>query len=129
MITAVTHLTLYVNDQNEALKFYTEKLGFEVHTDANFENMRWLTINPKGQKNFELSLFPATTPAEKALVGKQAAENVLICLATDAIDADYKMLKEKGVQFIGEPNTEPWGRAVLCKDLYGNGLYLVQAAK
>lgn len=125
MITAATHLTLFVNDQDEAKKFYTEKLGFTVHTDANMGDMRWLTLNPKEQKNFELVLFLAAQE-DKSLVGKQGGSGILLCLASDNLDQDYKELKTKGVEFIGEPEEQDWGKSVTFKDLYGNLLYLVQ---
>jgi catechol 2,3-dioxygenase-like lactoylglutathione lyase family enzyme len=127
MIKSVTHVTLFVNDQDEALNFYTNKLGFQVHTDAQFEGMRWLTLNPKGQKDFEVVLFQVGSDEEKSLVGKQGSQGVFLCLASDNIDNDFQELKAKGVEFLGSPEAQPWGKAVLCKDLYGNGLYIVES--
>lgn len=130
MITTITHVTLFVNSQDEALAFYTKKLGFEVHTDAMFgPDMRWLTLNAKGNKGFELVLFQANTLEQKALVGKQGASEVFMCLATDSIDDDYQEMKNRGVEFVGAPEDQPWGRSVVFKDLYGNNLYMVQAGQ
>lgn len=126
MITKVTHLTVFVKNQDEALTFYTNNLGFKVHTDAQFEDMRWLTIHPADQSDFEIVLMPANSPEEKALVGKQAGSGVFFCLESTNIEEDYKALKSKGVELLGEPTTEPWGKAVTFKDLYGNTLYLVE---
>lgn len=75
MITNISHVTVLVKDQDEALKFYTEKLGFEVGTDMSMPDygMRWLTVRPKGQPNLELTLMPATTEEMRAAIGRQAA--------------------------------------------------------
>ncbi len=127
MITHVTHFTLFVKNQDEALSFYIEKLGFEVHTDVMFDSMRWLTINARGQKNFEIVLYLADKPENMAMVGKQGASEVLLCFASDNIDKDYQDLKARGVQFMGTPEDQPWGRSVVCTDLYGNFLYIVQS--
>lgn len=127
MLTKITHLSLYVNNQDEALHFYTNILGFKIHTDAIMGNgFRWLTLCFQDQPDFEIALMPATTPEEKALVGKQAASNPLLCLQTDDCKKDYDVLKAKGVAFIQEPKEEPWGISAMCKDLYGNILYLSQ---
>lgn len=128
MITGVSHVTLFVEDQDKALAFYTDVLGFELHTDAMFgPDMRWLTINAKGQKDFEIALMKATTPQEKALVGKQAHEHPLLCLATNDCHGDYEHLKKAGVNFIEAPQEQPWGIQAIFKDLYGTTFVLVQA--
>lgn len=128
MITKVTHLTFFVHNQDEALQFYTQKLGFKLHTDAQFGPMRWLTVHPAGQPDFEIALILAETPEEKALVGKQAASKPLISLETTDCAADYEALKANGVVFVDEPTTQPWGVSVMCKDLYGNMIYMCQPA-
>ena len=56
MITALSHTTIWVLDQDEALDFYTQKLGFELNTDATMDDFRWLTVNPPGQPDSELVL-------------------------------------------------------------------------
>jgi catechol 2,3-dioxygenase-like lactoylglutathione lyase family enzyme len=129
MFSKITHITMFVNDQNEALHFYTNILGFKVHTDAVMENgFRWLTLCLKNQPDVELALIPATTPEEKALVGNQGANHPFLCLQTDDCKKEYDLLKANGVVFIQEPRQEPWGVSVLCKDLYGNQLYICQPA-
>jgi len=126
MITKLTNITLFVNNQDEALKFYTTILGFIVHTDAIYGDFRWLTICLKNQPDLEIALMPATTPEEKALIGKQAGKIPFLALQSDDCLKDYESLKAKGVTFIEEPKKESWGIAVACKDLYGNLLYIVQ---
>lgn len=125
MITKITHLTLFVADQAEALLFYN-KIGFTIHTDAQFGEMRWLTLCLPGQKDFELAVLLAETPEEKALVGKQAASKPLFTLESDDCKRDYEQMKQAGVQFLAEPTTEQWGISTACKDLYGNVIYICQ---
>lgn len=125
MITKITHITVFVHDQDAALSFY-KKLGFVVHTDAQFGSMRWLTLHLPEQKDMELVLMKAETDLEKELVGKQAAEKPLISFETSDCHADYARLKEAGVEFAGEPEQQPWGISVGFKDLYGNALYMCQ---
>ncbi len=127
-ITKVSHLTIYVSNQDEALGFYRDKLGFKVHTDANFEGMRWLTLSLPTQQDFEIVLMLATKPESKALVGKQTPEGPLLCVAVDDCKATVEALKSKGVKIVQEPNQEPWGISAMALDLYGNGIYLVQPA-
>ncbi len=129
MINKITHVTLYVNDQDEALTFYRDKLGMKVHTDAPMENMRWLTMTPAKQSDFELVLMPATNAATKALVGKQAPETPFICVSTDDCARDVQELKAKGVTVIQEAKQEPWGTSAMFLDLYGNMIYVVQPAQ
>jgi len=125
MISKITHITLFVHDQDDALKFYI-KLGFKVHTDAQFGPMRWLTLNLPGDENMELVLMMADTEQEKQLVGKQSGEKPLISFSTADCNATYRALKEAGVSFAEEPAQHPWGMAVGFRDLYGNPLYMCQ---
>lgn len=128
MIDKITHVTLYVTDQDEALKFYRDTLGMKVHTDAPMETMRWLTMTPAKQADFELVLMAATKPETKALVGKQAPESPFMCVSSNDCERDIRDLKAKGVRIIQEPQKEPWGTAAMFLDLYGNMIYMVQPA-
>lgn len=129
MIQKISHMTLLVKDQEETLQFYTKKLGFKIHTDATFENMRWLTICPAQQPDMEISLMLVTEKEDLARVGKQSAPYGIGCLLTDDCHKMFKELKSKGVEFIGEPVTEMWGTGVAFKDLYGNTWYLNEEPK
>lgn len=127
MITKTTHITLFVKDQDEALKFYTEKLGFKLHTDSLMaNNERWVTIHPAQQNDFEFALMKATTPAQKALVGKQAPDMPLFCVSTDNCRKMVDDLKKKGIKFLGDVEDMPWGIAASFLDLYGNTIYMVE---
>lgn len=128
MITKITHITLFVHDQNDALNFY-KKLGFQVHTDAQFGETRWLTVNLPEQKDVELVLAKAETEHEKNLVGKQGYKKPFISLETTDCIKEYDRLKKEGVTFLGEPVAEAWGIACGLEDLYGNMIYVTQTAQ
>ena len=125
----IGHITLIVENQDEALKFYTEKLGFQKRKDLIFGNMRWVTVSPKGQTDLELTFVLADSEAKRAAMGKQAGDHVLLTLETDDCRKEYKALKAKGVKFYGKPEVQAWGVDVVLEDLYGNLFDLVQRFK
>jgi len=126
MITSISHITLFVSNQERALTFY-QNIGFEVHTDAQLGGMRWLTLCLPQQKNLELVLMLAETAVEKALVGKQDGDKPIFNLATDNCEQDYERLSQQGVTFTQKPITEPWGISAVFKDSEGNTVYLCQS--
>ncbi len=117
---------LLVHDQQGAFDFYTEKLGFKVHTDAAFgEGNRWLTICLPEQPELEIALSPAINDDTKSRVGNQLdADNALFGIVTEDIRADIAALKAKGVEMTSDLIEQPYGKFVFFKDLYGNKLYL-----
>lgn len=123
MITKVAHASIWVKDQDEALKFYRDILGFKVTADdpASMPGYRWLTVAPQ-HDSFELVLNLATTPEQLAGVGRQG----IFVLASDNIQADYTTLKTKGVKLPTEINVNPWGSDFIFEDLYGNDFDVVQ---
>ena len=126
MITSVGIVSLLVKNQDEALDFYVNTLGFEKRTDQQMgPNYRWVTISPRGGST-EISLAAADTPDKAALVGKQHKEYVVMVLFTDDCRRDFAELSAKGVKFNGEIRDEPWGLEVVFEDLYGNQIDLVQ---
>lgn len=129
MINRVTHITLFVLDQDEALKFY-QKLGFKLHTDVmSADGFRWLTIAAPGDEHFEIALTPATTEDERDLVGNQAGDVPFMCISTDDVDKTYQEWRRHSVEVIHEPQDMPWGRQALFADLYGNVINLTQIKK
>ena len=128
---SVKSFILLVSDQQEALDFYTGKLGFEIHTDATFgEANRWVTINLPGQPEFEISLTLARNDEGRRRVGNQSdGENALLGLTTDNIAADIALFQENGVELVGELVDQPYGKFIFFKDLYGNRLYLHEEKK
>jgi catechol 2,3-dioxygenase-like lactoylglutathione lyase family enzyme len=122
----VTLVKLFVGNQDEALEFYTGKLGFEVAEDSKLGDYRWLLVRLPDNKEFCINLDVARTSEQKALVGRQAADLPLFSIETDDCVGEYRILKERGVEFDGEPEVRPYGTGVLMKDLYGNKIYINQ---
>lgn len=127
MIKKVTHFTLFVMDQDNALEFYT-KLGFNVHTDAKMaDGFRWITVNAPADANFEIALVPATTEEQRNLVGNQAEDLPLFYLSVDNCDETYQLFRRHSVEVVLEPTDRPWGREAQFADLYGNVFGICQA--
>lgn len=125
MFTKITHVSLFVHDQDAALAFY-QKIGFVLHTDAAFGPMRWLTLCMPEQKDVEVALIKADTEQEKALVGKQAGDKPVISLESNDCLADYERLKAAGIEFLEKPAQQPWGISMAFKDVSGNLIYVCQ---
>jgi predicted enzyme related to lactoylglutathione lyase len=127
---------LWVHDQDEALAFYTQKLGWEVRSDVTLAEMgdfRWLTVGPAGQEDIAVVLmaipgppvFDADTSAQVAeLMGKGAAGTVF--LTTDDCQASYEELKARGVEFTEAPEKRPYGIDAGFRDPSGNSFRLTQ---
>ncbi len=134
MIRKMSHATIFVNNQEEALKFYRDKLGFQVHTDAMVgEDFRWLTLNTKDQPDFEIVLMEpkpgmlmdeATATQLKAIMEKGVLGAGVF--NTDDCRATYQELKDKGVKFVSEPAERPYGVEVVFQDNSGNWFSLTQ---
>jgi catechol 2,3-dioxygenase-like lactoylglutathione lyase family enzyme len=127
-VKIIRHITVLVTDIDEALKFYTEKLGFvkRVDTKVWFESIRWATVSLKDQPDVEISFVLADTEAKEMAVGKQTAEHIFLTIRTDDFDRDYNDLKSKGVNFITHPEEREWGIDAVFEDLYGNLIDLIQ---
>ena len=121
------HISILVNNLQEAADFYINKLGFVKTADYTMPNgYRWLTVSPKDQKDFGIIFVLADNDAKKKIVGAQAANHVLLTLQTDNCQRDYEHYQSKGITFLGEPRQMPWGTEVVFEDLYGNRFDLVQ---
>lgn len=125
MFTAVTHLTMFVHDQDATLTFY-KKLGFVVHTDADFDGMRWLTLCFPDNRNFELVVMKATTDLEKSLVGKQGSDKPFISLQSSDCHKDYETLLAQGIEILDKPQSMSWGISMSFRDNCGNRIYVCQ---
>jgi catechol 2,3-dioxygenase-like lactoylglutathione lyase family enzyme len=119
-------VTVFVKDYDEAIAFYTRKLGFMVAEDVPFGAQRWVTIRLPEDESVAISLNLAETQEEMALVGKQGAAKPFLGIVTDDCLADYRRMKDAGIRFHGEPKVEPYGTGVTLEDLYGNRIYLNQ---
>jgi predicted enzyme related to lactoylglutathione lyase len=127
MIKRIGHITILVKDQDEAMKFYAEKLGFKKCQDTIFgEGMRWVTVSPKNQPDLEITFVKADSKEKLKSLGKQAGDHVFLTLETDNCRRDYEAMKSRGVKFMGEPSKQPYGTEVVFEDLYGNLFDLIQ---
>jgi catechol 2,3-dioxygenase-like lactoylglutathione lyase family enzyme len=126
---------LYVHDQDEALKFYVEKVGFKVHTDVKNGTYRWLTVQHPEQPSFQLGLFStespmhdaATAQALRAILAKGAMPP-LVLTVTDC-RAAYDQMRKRGVEFMQEP-VERYGSVDAgFRDPSGNGWKMIQARR
>jgi predicted enzyme related to lactoylglutathione lyase len=132
MITKLSHATIWVKDQNAALEFYRDKLGFEVKTDATMGDFRWLTVGPRGQ-DLELVLMPAApNPMMDAetleLLHKLIEKGAMGAgvFATDDCRKTFEELSKKGVEFRQEPMEKPYGIDAILVDNSGNWFSLTQ---
>ena len=121
MKQSIVRIALMVRDYDEALTFYTEKLGFEVLSDAALsEDKRWVEICPPNSRGTAIVLSKATDAQQAAFVGNQAPGRVLLFLGTDDFHRDYARMKAAGVEFESEPAVHEYGTVAVFKDLYGN---------
>jgi catechol 2,3-dioxygenase-like lactoylglutathione lyase family enzyme len=135
MIKRVTHGTLYVKDQNESLRFYTEVLGFAVRTDVTMGDFRWLTVSPKEQPELEIVLY--ALKADPYFLSEDDVKTMTrlteagklggFVIKADDVQKTYEELKAKGVEFSKPPTQEPYGMEAVFKDINGHVFSLGQA--
>jgi catechol 2,3-dioxygenase-like lactoylglutathione lyase family enzyme len=135
----IANTQLWVHDQDEALKWYTEKLGFEVRADVTMPEMgdfRWLTVGPVGQPDFAIVLMPIppapvfddeTAEQIRELLAKGGVGTVF--LTTDDCQASYEELKQRGVEFTETPEDRPYGIDAGFRDPSGNNFRLTQVTE
>ena len=135
MLTQLAHVNVWVHDQDEALAFYTEKLGFELREDvtvAELGNFRWLTVGVPGQE-VALTLMPVPGPpvfdedtqaSLQKLVAKGAAGGLFFWV--DDIRKTYEDFKSRGVEFTQEPVEQPYGIDAGFRDISGNHFRMMQ---
>jgi catechol 2,3-dioxygenase-like lactoylglutathione lyase family enzyme len=123
MITHIYSATVLVRDQDEAVKFYTEKLGWEKRSDTPFgEGSRWIEVGPPGAVTVLALLRPEDVEAPPEAAGSEDG----VTLVADDIQATYEELSGRGVEFTQPPAEMPWGqKATWFKDLDGNTHFLV----
>jgi catechol 2,3-dioxygenase-like lactoylglutathione lyase family enzyme len=132
----IANAQLWVHDQDEALAFYTQKLGMEVRADvtmAELGNFRWLTVGPAGQPDFAITLMAIPgPPVMDAGTAEQVRELMAkgftgtVFLTTDDIQSSYEELKGRGVEFTEQPEERPYGVDSGFRDPSGNSLRLTQ---
>lgn len=114
-------MALVVEDYDEAIKFYTEKLNFDLIEDTpQSETKRWVLVAPKGSNGCQLLLAKGVGDEQKSRIGNQTGGRVFLFLETDDFWRDYNAFLAKGVKFVREPKTEEYGTVAVFADLYGN---------
>jgi len=138
MLKQLTNVQVWVHDQDEALAFYTEKLGLELRDDvtvAEMGNFRWLAVGVPGQPDVAITLMAIPGPPVfeeetrqqiMALMAKGAASGLFF--STDDCRASYEELSKRGVEFQQEPTQQPYGIDAGFRDPSGNQMRMVQAS-
>lgn len=121
MKQSIAHIALVVNDYDEAIEFYTKKLGFVLIDDTpQSETKRWVLVAPPGTTGCCLLLAKGTGDEQRSRIGNQTGGRVFLFLRTDDLWRDYNTYVQRGVRFIRSPKTEPYGIVAVFEDLYGN---------
>ena len=138
MLKSLTNVNVWVHDQDEALAFYTEKLGLELRSDVTVPemgNFRWLTVGVPGQNDVAIVLMAVPGPPVfdeetssklRDLVAKGAAGGLFF--ETDDVDGTFQELSNRGVEFSQEPTDQPYGRDAGFRDPSGNQIRMTKLA-
>lgn len=122
-------VTVVVRNYDEAIGFYTEKLGFSLSQDVKQGGgKRWVVVAPPGGGS-EILLAEAKNEREAACIGNQTGGRVFLFLATDDFNRDHARMRAAGVNFHEQPRHESYGIVAVFEDLYGNLLDLIEPAK
>ncbi|HYW84888.1 MAG TPA: VOC family protein [Spirochaetia bacterium] len=117
----IAHVAFLVRDYDEAITWFTGKLGFTLLEDtATSPGKRWVRVAPPGTSGTSLLLARAGTEEQAAMVGNQGAGCVFLFLRTDDFMRDYARMRAGGVRFLEEPREESYGIVAVFQDLYGN---------
>lgn len=117
----IAHVALVVKDYDEAIAFYTEKLGFTLLEDTKIDDKkRWVMVAPPGAKECSLLLAKAANEEQAKAIGNQTGGRVFLFLFTDDFWRDYHKLVEKNIRFVRQPSEYEYGRVAVFQDLYGN---------
>lgn len=123
----IAHIALVVRDYDEAIVFYTQKLGFRLIEDTELdERKRWVLVAPPGAQECCLLLAKAANEQQMASIGNQTGGRVFLFLFTDDLERDHALYQQRGVRFVRPITDEPYGRVAVFEDLYGNQWDLLQ---
>ena len=130
MRQSLVHTALIVRDYDEAIAFFTGKLGFALVEDSYRpeQDKRWVVVAPPGSgpDGASLLLGRAATPYQERSIGDQPGGRVVLFLATDDFQRDFEAMKAAGIRFVREPVDAPYGTVAVWEDLYGNLWDLVE---
>lgn len=132
MRQSIAHVALVVRDYDEAIAFYTQKLGFTLVEDIYQpeQDKRWVLVAPPGSTGGTMLLLArASTPDQERFIGNQAGGRVFLFLTTDDFWRDYNRMVRDGVIFVRPPKDASYGTVAVFEDLYGNRWDLVQFSR
>ncbi len=125
----LAHIALLVKDYDEAIEFYTKKLGFTLVEDTILSaDKRWVLIAPTASNETCLLLAKATTEQQKNSIGNQSGGRVFLFLYTDNFEKDFNRLLQHNIKIIRQPVTEIYGTVAVFEDMYGNAWDLIEPA-
>lgn len=121
MLQSISRVAVLVREYDEAIRYYTQVLGFVVMEDTPLSaTKRWVVVTPPGARECGLLLARAATDEQRAAIGRQSGGRVFLFLETDDFDVDFAALRTRGVSFVERPRDESYGRVAVFEDLYGN---------
>jgi catechol 2,3-dioxygenase-like lactoylglutathione lyase family enzyme len=130
MAQRIAHVTFLAHGYDEAIAWFTGKLGFRLIEDTPLgDGKRWVVVAPPGGSGARLLLARAEGERQRARIGDQTGGRVFLFLETDNFARDYNAMREKGVKFLELPRNEAYGSVAVFEDLYGNRWDLLQPAR
>jgi catechol 2,3-dioxygenase-like lactoylglutathione lyase family enzyme len=130
MYQRIAHIAIVVDDYDEAIEFYTQKLDFQLLEDTNLgDDERWILVAPKGAKECCLLLAKAANERQTKFVGNQTGGRVCLFLFTDDFWRDYEKLKSREIKFVRPPQDFEYGTVAVFEDLYGNMWDLIEPSR
>jgi catechol 2,3-dioxygenase-like lactoylglutathione lyase family enzyme len=127
MYQRIAHIALVVDDYDEAIEFYTQKLDFQTLEDTKLsEEKRWVMLAPNGAKECCLLLSKATNERQKISIGNQTGGRVGFFLFTDDFWRDYNKMIDRQINFVRPPTNFEYGTVAVFEDLYGNMWDLIE---
>lgn len=128
MKQSLAHVALVVRDYDEAIEFFTTKLGFTLIEDIYqpAQDKRWVVVAPPGAKESTLLLARASNEEQQAFIGNQSGGRVFLFLSTDDFWRDYNDMLSRGIKFVRDPKSADYGTVAVFEDLYGNRWDLIQ---
>ena len=128
MKQSLAHVALVVRDYDEAIEFFTRKLGFTLVEDIYqpAQDKRWVVVAPPGGAGTSVLLARASNEHQESFIGNQSGGRVFLFLSTDNFQRDYDEMVSQGVKFVREPKTEDYGTVAVFEDLYGNRWDLIE---
>ena len=117
----IVKIALVVEDYDDAIDFYVNKLHFDLIEDKKMsDTKRWVVVKPKGESEMSLLLAKAANDKQRTSIGNQTGGRVFLFMYTDNFDRDFQNLLEQKIEIIRQPVEEEWGKVAVFADLYGN---------